>query len=87
MDIIAAIRAVARRLVRHDKPPIDPTEHVRRETLAAAIDQSLVARRRDRAERQESARQREVAKHHRHFTHDPLIRATRHQVQGQPQGR
>lgn len=82
MDMIAAIRAVARRLVRQDKPPIDPTEHVRRETLAAAIDQSLATRRRDRAERQKAARQREVAKHHRHFTHDPLIRAIRRQTQG-----
>lgn len=80
--MIAVIRTLARRLTGTSKPPTDQTEHVRRETLAAAIDQSLAARRRDRAERQESARQREAAKHHRHFTHDPLIRATRRQTQG-----
>lgn len=82
MNMIAAIRAVARRLVSPRKLQIDPTEQAMRDALAWSIDQSLAVRRRDRAERQEAARQREAAKHHAHFTRDPLIRATKRQTQG-----
>lgn len=80
--MIAAIRALALRLIGKAQPPVDPTEQARRDALAWSIDQSLAARRRDRAERQEAARQREAAKHHAHFIRDPLIRATVRQTQG-----